>query len=101
MQPQTPTVYALVHAFLLDFEPTPCVVSNNLKGEVSVTKAVGAMHMDTRRGDASKLERKHTPSLGKIVVITLGVSDPHSVNRAAQSQVQVSSAGSLCDNKHH
>ena len=57
------------------------------KGEVSVAKAVGAMHMDTRRGAASKLEHAH-PSLGKIVVITLGVSDPHSVNRATQSQVQ-------------
>ena len=34
------------------------------KGEVSVAKAVGAMHMDTRRGAASKLERS-TPLLGK------------------------------------
>ena len=58
---------------------------------MSVAKAVGAMHMDTRRGAASKLEHAH-PSLGKIVVITLGVSDPHSVNRGAQGP----GAGMVC-----
>ena len=49
--------------FECDFEPTPLLK----RGEVSVAKAVGAMHMDTRRGAASKLEQEHTPPWEKLL----------------------------------